>query len=176
MVASVSPHENNQVTAPVLEVINDYSNPITVHTETAVTKSVAVQSPNIPAMPTQTPNIHSDEATKDLQSISKLVLMTDEGLAFPLVCEAMGWVHILDRKTITDQISTSWTNLSDPDAFRDSITEILDSTSINVYTTLTRSAKNVCRTHKAKAFLNKIDVNKKRLVFVTPPNISRQLN
>ena len=54
----------------------------------------------------------------------------------------MDWVHILDRKHFTDQISTNWTNLSDPDAFRVSITEILDSTSISIYTSLTRSPKD----------------------------------
>ena len=91
--------------------------------------------------------------------------MTDEGSAFPLVCETMDWVHILDRKHFTDQISTKLANLSDPDAFRLSITEILDSPSISVYTTLMKSANNVYRTHQAKAFLKKIELNKKRLVY-----------
>jgi len=128
-------------------------------------KFLSDHPPSRPTMLTQTPNLYSDDVTGDSGSIARPVLMTDEGSAFPLVCEAMGWIHILDRKNFTDQVSKSWCNLSDPNTFRDSVTEILDSSRIDVYMELMRTAKNKYRTHKAKAYLNKIELHKKQLVY-----------
>jgi len=166
MLAQTPNQHSNQATINC----QGYYNPITINTETADANSDVVQHPNIPPMPAQISNPHSDETFVN----PKPVLMTNEGSAFPLVCETMDLAHIIDRKHYTDQISTNLANLSDPDAFRLSITEILDSASISVYTTLMRSANIVYRTHQAKAFLNKSNSTKDDWYIATPRNISQQ--
>ena len=83
--------------------------------------------------------------------------MTDEGASFPLVCEIMGWRHILDRKHFTDQIMTTWQNVYDPQAYYNSIISILNAPTVEKYNTLMQKCKQQFSTPKAIAYLKKMN-------------------
>ena len=91
--------------------------------------------------------------------------MSDEGPAFSLLCEIMGWHHIWDRHHLVDQIASTWQNLEDPDAYREAVIEILDVPTEDQYYELMASARKSFKTPKALTFLKKIEENKYKLVY-----------
>ena len=141
----------NEYTTPIDDGEYQNNEPAVITQQNCNTDDVEVQIPTIP--PIQgSPSV-------------KPVLMTDEGASFPLVCSAMGWRHILDRKHFTDQIKSTWQNVNDPKEYFNSIVSILDAPSVEQYNTLMEKAKQTFSTPKAIAFLRKIERNKHLLVF-----------
>ena len=63
-----------------------------------------------------TTHVSEDDTPPNLvvQSNMKPTLMTDEGPAFPILAEAMGWHHLLDRQHFTDKIALTWNEIEDP--------------------------------------------------------------
>jgi hypothetical protein len=85
-------------------------------------------------------------------------IMSDEGPAFPIVASELGCHHVLDRKHFTQQIVTSWHEIPDNmrDAYRNSIHNILNSTSEASYEERMQVAKTQFNYPKSLAFLYKI--------------------
>jgi len=134
---------------------NNYSTPIHV----AQSKNDNLDQNNTPPIIRPQSN-HTDDVSVRVPTIptiesapsSKSVLMADEGASFPLVCEVMGWCHILDRKHFTDQITSTWQNAHDPKEYRNSIVSILNAPTVKKYNILMQKCKQQFSTPKAIAY------------------------
>ena len=123
---------------------NDYSTPIHVTQSENDNLDQNDTPPIIPPESNQTDNVSVRVPTiPAIESVpsSKSVLMTDEDASFPLVCEVMGWRHILDRKHFTDQITSTWQNVNDPKEYYKWNVTVLDAPTVEQYNTLMQKCK-----------------------------------
>eukprot|EP00985_Skeletonema_marinoi_P008555 scaffold3908_cov200-Skeletonema_marinoi.AAC.3 len=101
----------------------------------------------------------------EVESTPTVTFMSDEGSAFSILAEVMGWYHLLDRHHFTEQISEGWVGLPDPDEFYNSIIDILNEPHQDTLTTLLSEAKEMYTTIAATKLLQKIDDLKEQLCY-----------
>ena len=82
--------------------------------------------------------------------------MTDEGPAFPILAEAMGWHHLLDRQHFIEELVLTWNETEDPAQYRSDIYSILNEACEEKLGCLMETALATYSTPKANAYIKKI--------------------